>query len=193
MSAALGVLFLLCWNFPAIASSRETWICLKNITTAPVNILVTDIDNFDWDGNSRPDHTWYNVNLAPGAAPRCERAEVNSSVIGANFATGAKFTFILNNSSRVRLYYDGHVAQLWQAQGDWVTPEALVLLGSKFGNLSDECDPKALVNGGCFDYRGWMWPYVAIYPPGKKCPIDKQFCSYFEIGKFDPAMYPPNK
>jgi hypothetical protein len=189
-AATIIGIVLLFWMSQSAFASRETWICLENVSDSPVTIVVTDIDNFDWDGNSRPDHNWHNVILQPGAQQRCERAEINGG-IGAT-GTGTAFTFILNGQSRVRMWYPPQNAEIWMAKSDWLNPSALVLLGSEFVGVGTDCKWKNFVSGGCFNFTGWMWTLADIYTPGKGCPKKYFYCSAYEIGRFDPKRYENN-
>ena len=67
-------------------SSYATYICLRNATNVNQYITVGSIDNNDWDGDSRPDHNFNNVTLAPGQID-CQREEINAIISGdyANF------------------------------------------------------------------------------------------------------------
>ena len=79
------VLFLILCSGEAVAGSVKTSICLTNETSDRKLILVEDIDNFDWDGLSRPDHNWNGTYVEAGQT-RCERAELNTSAISVNFS-----------------------------------------------------------------------------------------------------------
>merc|ERR1712178_125042 len=46
-----------------------------------LTITVTDVDNFDWDGDSRPDHNFNGVTI-PVAGSLKQREEINSNAIG---------------------------------------------------------------------------------------------------------------
>jgi hypothetical protein len=70
------------------AASQQTWICLKNSTNERKLILVEDIDNYDWDGVSRPDRNWHGTYIDAGKT-RCERAEINI------YLTSVYFSFII--------------------------------------------------------------------------------------------------
>lgn len=86
------------WN-PCIAASRETNICIKNLTSQPHLITVYDIKNFDWDGNGRPDHNFNNVTISPDQRI-CQREEINTN------SSGQKFTFGIDGSpTRVSYNY----------------------------------------------------------------------------------------
>jgi hypothetical protein len=96
-------LLLILYSGDANATSHETWICLKNEANERKLILVEDIDNYDWDGFSRPDHNWNGAYVEIGQR-KCARAEIN-------YNAGAKFTFIINGTETVhknRMLHDGH-------------------------------------------------------------------------------------
>lgn len=73
--------------------SDETWICLKNTTSARKLIQVDNIYNNDWDGVSRPDRNWHNTYVEPGQT-RCERAEINHW-------NNPTFTFVIPGGSEL--------------------------------------------------------------------------------------------
>jgi hypothetical protein len=57
-------------------SSRKTYLIIVNATDKPLSIEVSDVDSGDWDGDSRPDKTFHNVEIPPGREKK-ERQEVN--------------------------------------------------------------------------------------------------------------------
>ncbi len=146
-----SVVFLSLFCSQSDASSLETWICLKNETGERKLILVKDVDNFDWDGLSRPDHNWNGTYVEAGQT-RCERAEINSSM--------ANFGFIIDGATKpqgVRMSY-----QIGSGTEDWT-----VLVGS---------DPSLTVLRGfmkSYDHKG--------YEIGKKCMETKNKCYAFFI------------
>jgi hypothetical protein len=94
------VLLLAFTHSEAKAISQESWICLRNDTSERKLILVEDIDNYDWDGVSRPDRNWNGTYIEAGRT-RCERAEVN-------IRTRSYFSFIIagrEGPHKVRMLY----------------------------------------------------------------------------------------
>jgi hypothetical protein len=90
------------------ATSTATELCLINNTPYNLFVQVNEIDNYDWDGSSRPDHNWNNVTLSAGST-RCRRAEVNTE--------WPHFTFIFNHRyiyRMARAFTDqGHARWSW--------------------------------------------------------------------------------
>lgn len=138
-------------------ASTETWICLKNETGERKLILVRDIDNFDWDGLSRPDHNWNGTYVEAGKT-RCERAEVN------NAANPPTFSFIINGAQAAhkstlkftKSTLDHNTAVRW-----------IVYVGS---------DPSTSVLRGNIPAKEDM-----EYEVGKRCDGVGQFCREFFI------------
>jgi hypothetical protein len=60
------------------AASLETHVLIHNSTDIPVKIAISDIDNYDWDGNSRPDYNLNGVVLKPGESIE-KREEINKA------------------------------------------------------------------------------------------------------------------
>ena len=89
---ALPFLLLLASAQDASAKSDTYTICLKNDTNQVKTILVEDVDNYDWDGVSRPDRNWNGAVVGPGET-RCELAEVNY------YAGKVHFSFVINGPS----------------------------------------------------------------------------------------------
>lgn len=82
-------LFLLLSSTQSAFASWETWICLTNETSVRKLIGVTDVDNYDWDGLSRPDHNWNGSYVEPGQT-RCARAQITGG------AGDRAFSFIID-------------------------------------------------------------------------------------------------
>jgi hypothetical protein len=90
-----GLIFIALQSQPCFASSWETNICVRNTTASSHQITVADISNYDWDGNSRPDHNFNNLSIAAGETI-CRRAECNvAAVLPEPFQT---FTFIVDDT-----------------------------------------------------------------------------------------------
>lgn len=90
-------LFLMLCSGEVVAGSLKTSICLTNETSDRKLILVEGVDNYDWDGFSRPDHNWNGTYVEAGQT-RCERAEINTSAISANFS------FVINGTDQVHKF-----------------------------------------------------------------------------------------
>src|SRR5215208_6836049 len=70
--------------------SYHTTLCLVNFSGKRIKATrVTGVDNYDWDGNYRPDHNFAGA-LADGSS-RCRRAELNSAANSAWFSLGVTF------------------------------------------------------------------------------------------------------
>ena len=57
-------------------ASQESYLKIVNHTQYEMSITVDGTDNYDWDGNSRPDHNFNNVDISPYSS-RKEREELN--------------------------------------------------------------------------------------------------------------------
>jgi len=58
-------------------ASHETQLAFYNQSAQGVTITVSQIDSYDWDGQSRPDVNFQNIYLAPGNS-YSQREEVNA-------------------------------------------------------------------------------------------------------------------
>lgn len=66
-------------TFNAFASSKETWVCIKNITGTQKYVnSFDDSDNNMWDGSARPNKVLNDFYLAPNES-KCARLEINAS------------------------------------------------------------------------------------------------------------------
>jgi hypothetical protein len=59
------------------AASLATYVTILNSTAIPVKIAISEIDNYDWDGKSRPDYNLNGVVLSQGYMIT-RREEINS-------------------------------------------------------------------------------------------------------------------
>ena len=81
-----------------MASSRESHLEIQNKTSLTMTIKVDGTDNFDWDGDSRPDQNFNNVSIGPNSSKR-EREELNANANSAwfnmhiTFENGDQLTF----------------------------------------------------------------------------------------------------
>lgn len=119
---------LLCCG-DAFARSEKTVLCITNTTTERKLLLVEGINNYHWDGMSRPDHNWNSTYIEPGER-RCEREEVSATLIYTTVYAYAKFNLIISGSSQknVEMQYSnmrdvGGEPRIWQVNTNGV-PEA---------------------------------------------------------------------
>ncbi|AXS40503.1 hypothetical protein [Breoghania sp. L-A4] len=83
----------------ASAASLKTQLCVANMTDMDITkINVTSVDNYDWDGSSRPDKNFKGKTIAARDS-RCEREELNTH------ANGAPFTMTLTFSNNTTLTF----------------------------------------------------------------------------------------
>ena len=108
-----------------VAGVIETNICIRNNTNSSHQSTVADIDNYDWDGNTRPDKNFNNIAIEAGATI-CRREEVNAH------AYQPSFTFIVDDTptriARKRTGY-GDENDRWGAYTNKAAP--LTLYGEK--------------------------------------------------------------
>ena len=84
------------------AFAESTYICLNNTTSTTKYIAVTDIDNYDWDNDNRPDHNFQAKKILPGEI-LCNEEDVNYGGI----LTTVGFDFHITPGEDIRMYYDG--------------------------------------------------------------------------------------
>lgn len=60
-----------------MGNSLETYLELTNDSDGSLVIEVSEVDNYDWDGDSRPDHTFQNVEI-PAHESIKHRQEINA-------------------------------------------------------------------------------------------------------------------
>lgn len=94
IATSISAMLLLSLLLPSSASagSNTTWICINNTTSERKLILVTDIDNYDWEGFKRPDHNWHGTYVEAGAS-RCEQNDTNNNTV-------PHFSFIIDGTSQ---------------------------------------------------------------------------------------------
>lgn len=80
-----------------LKSTGHTNFCLKNLNNEAVRLGVTNVDNHDWDGNSRPDKNLNGVTLSPNEKI-CRRLEINC------YASNSAFTLTVNGEP-TRVWY----------------------------------------------------------------------------------------
>ncbi|MDQ2079956.1 hypothetical protein RA307_07175 [Xanthobacteraceae bacterium Astr-EGSB] len=156
-STALAV--LLAPTQDAHAASLETHLCVANMTDLDITkIDVTHVDNYDWDGKSRPDHNFKGATI-PRRNSRCEREELNAN------ANGAPFTMELTFSDNTTLTFRGNQQDAKTKYWRQVSAS-----GSATGNLYIQQTAGANANGYYIrtkaepDNSAWMAALVAKRP-----------------------------
>nr|VFK27063.1 MAG: hypothetical protein BECKMB1821G_GA0114241_10258 [Candidatus Kentron sp. MB]VFK31381.1 MAG: hypothetical protein BECKMB1821I_GA0114274_10239 [Candidatus Kentron sp. MB]VFK75457.1 MAG: hypothetical protein BECKMB1821H_GA0114242_10239 [Candidatus Kentron sp. MB] len=86
-------------------ASHATYLSIFNFTNEDINITVTETDNYDWDGVSRPDHNFNNVTIASEKMKR-EREELNASARSAWY----RMNISLLNGDEITFRNDQHDA-----------------------------------------------------------------------------------
>lgn len=114
----MRIILLLSWlilSDEAISGVFPTFICLHNKTPSSHHIEVADIDNYDWEGDNRPDHNFNDLTIEPGATI-CRQEDVN------NNSSFPHFTFVIdNNPTRMRFNISAEVESSWW--GAYTNPE----------------------------------------------------------------------
>jgi 1-phosphatidylinositol phosphodiesterase len=73
-------------------TSQQTTLCIVNTSGIDItNVQVSEIDNFDWDGDSRPDHNFQGATILNNNS-RCEREELNANARSVGYRMTLKFT-----------------------------------------------------------------------------------------------------
>ncbi|WP_397601325.1 hypothetical protein [Silvanigrella sp.] len=81
----------------AFGTSNASYLNICNMTSRLLSINVSQIDNYDWDGDSRPDHNFNNVIIAPKTCSQ-NREELNNNAVGAFF----RMDLALSNASGIK-------------------------------------------------------------------------------------------
>lgn len=127
---ALIIIFFISFSSEVcLAASKSTTICVHNRTDMAHNLDVTDIDNFDWDGVSRPDKNFRGVLISPGET-RCNREEVNTY-------SKPAFTFLIDGDSTRMSLFGGK----WFAHQSSADPNAL------WGDRMTDQHPQIMLEG----------------------------------------------
>lgn len=71
--------------------SQATRLTIINNTLHSMGVKVSEIDNYDWDGVSRPDHNFQDVTIGPWTM-REEREELNTNATGCAFRMSLAFS-----------------------------------------------------------------------------------------------------
>ncbi len=131
MQKKLLVLVLMMFSLAdvCLAASQKTIICVRNRTAQAHDLGVTDIDNFDWDGTSRPDNNFRGQRIAPGET-RCNREEVNAK-------SKPAFTFLVDGDATRMTLFGGR----WYAFQSSNNPNAL------YGDRMTDLHPQILLEG----------------------------------------------
>lgn len=153
---AMSVLVYMMFANSALAASTRTYICIKNQTTQSHKIKVTDIRNYDWDGDSRPDHNFNNIDI-PGGATICNREEINAF-------KSAKFTFLVDDNPTIMqfLYTEEEVIE----DGKFPTK---VYTNPKWGAYLAEDNPTALYGRETVWFEPLNWFYGFDCSNGSPC------------------------
>jgi len=77
MTLANEILKEILENKQHLGNSHETYLELVNESDEPLKIQVAEVDNHDWDGDSRPDHNFQDKEIAPHSTIK-ERQEINA-------------------------------------------------------------------------------------------------------------------
>lgn len=82
-------------------SSRKTGVLIRNATPYVVRLGISEIDNFDWDGVSRPDKNIDGRVLISNQAMK-EREEINAVASKCMY----QLTFYFDNGDSIRQRFD---------------------------------------------------------------------------------------
>lgn len=74
-----------------MGNSTASYLEINNQTQHEFTISVSGIDNFDWDGDGRPDHNFQNVKVGAGSANK-QREELNAKANSAWFNMTLSFS-----------------------------------------------------------------------------------------------------
>lgn len=160
-SVLLGLMIFTMMEQSAFAESMETNICIKNTTSVPHKIDVTDIHNYNWDGGSRPDHNFNDLTIAPDQTI-CNREEVNA------MRASVTFTFLI----------DGVPSKMdFRATYRWSPPMATYYKYKdwRWGIRVEIANPFLVPSNNTIYWQPFDWR------PGFECSLDKAQCSLFEI------------
>jgi 1-phosphatidylinositol phosphodiesterase len=123
------LLYILLNSGNCIAASKKTILCVHNKTTQAHNLDVTDIDNFDWDGVSRPDNNFRGLVIGPGET-RCNREETNTR-------SKPAFTFLV----------DGDPTRLLMLGGRWFAYQSSNSPNALWGDSMTNAYPQIILEG----------------------------------------------
>ena len=91
-------------------ASHKTQLTISNLTHYAMTTQVTSTDNYDWDGNSRPDHNFQGLTIASRELST-QREEINSHAKSCWFT----MTFNFTNGDQISLRNDQEEARTTNA------------------------------------------------------------------------------
>jgi hypothetical protein len=106
------------------AEVETTTLCIRNTTNRPHHIEVANIENYDWEGDNRPDHNFNKVTIEAGQSIcRLENTNPNAQ---------PNFTFVIEDiPTRISIFNNGWGAysvpspgkttNLWGEKTNWAT------------------------------------------------------------------------
>lgn len=120
-------------------SSHGTTLTISNQTAWSTTITVDRVENYDWDGQSRPDKNFDDVRLSPGET-RSRHEELNAHAKSAHF----QMTFTFPDGQWVRFFADQYDAR----NGIKPNPRTITLEGNATSSfsLTQSVDTKAATN-----------------------------------------------
>lgn len=159
-------------------SKRTDLKIINNTTLNITRIWINEIDNYDWDGSSRPDHNFHNVSIAAQES-RSQREEINSHARSSwyrmhiEFENGDKITFRNDQQDALHKHHrdysfqaEGHLKtayEIFQSSGSgWNTMTISYKIPVKnwMSKLSDDLSLKDICIPGthesCSHYGGDM-------------------------------------
>lgn len=75
---------------PLAGNARNTTLCIRNTTVTTHHIEVSNVENYDWEGNNRPDHNFNDISIEAGQTI-CRLEDFNDN-------TTPYFTFIVDGT-----------------------------------------------------------------------------------------------
>lgn len=180
--------------------SKATYLTIVNDTSMAMTIAVTETDNYDWDGSSRPDHNFQNVTIAAHSSVK-NREELNYYAKSAwyrmtiTFTNGQKITFRNDQQDAFkdlnRMYQCNSGYLVWQLSGNdnnqmTISPysawmhDNLDLLGGR--DLRQICMPGSHDAGMDKNVNGTIAPDCAVVT--QAMPISGQLACgvrYFDL------------
>jgi len=147
------------------AISRKTGLRIENHTAATVSLHVDQIDNFDWDGESRPDRNINGKSIAPRGSI-LEREEINYFAFSGSwyrltfaFSDGRSFRQRFDQRRALDSYYQDRQTYCVESKDFYVTTAKI-----RYGDFSDclliRIDTKPLEKTVCDLFCG-------VYPLNK--------------------------
>jgi len=87
-------------------ASHGTFLTISNLTDNNMTITVSETNNYDWDGYSRPDHNFHNV-VIPAGGETTQREELNAHAASAWY----RMTMSFKNGDEISLRNDQYDAR----------------------------------------------------------------------------------